>query len=146
MKITVREVTRADLDACVTLAMATFTKEPWNDVYESREQAFTFYENHLKNNYFLGYVAFVDNQLAALSIGMRKPWIQGMEYYIDEFCVDYNLQGKGIGSVFIDEIIKDLKKKNLNAIILNTDKNYPSKDFYIKNGFTVHEDLIILTR
>ncbi|WP_202622723.1 GNAT family N-acetyltransferase [Candidatus Enterococcus huntleyi] len=144
--IQVKELTKEHLDACVDLAMATFTKEPWNDVYESREQALTFYQNHLYNNYFLGYIAVIEEKIVALSIGMKKPWIQGMEYYIDEFCVDYNRQGQGIGTIFINEIIKDLEKKNLNAIILNTEKNYPSTDFYLKNGFTIQKELIVLTR
>ena len=134
------------LEECVDLAMATFTKEPWYDVYESREQVVTFYKNHLENNYFLGYVALLEGKVVALSVGMKKPWIKGMEYYIDEFCVDYRLQGKGIGSLFLTKIADDLTIKGLNAIMLNTEKGYPSEAFYLKNGFTRENELIILTR
>lgn len=123
------------INDCVDLFIETFTKEPWNDVYESREQVVKFISNHYNNNYFLGYAALLDNKVVALSIGMKKPWIEGFEYYIDEFCVSYEMQGRGIGTWFIKAIEEDIKKQGLNAIILNTEINKPSYKFYEKNGF-----------
>lgn len=132
------------IDNCVDLFIDTFTKEPWNDVYESREQVVSLFNNHFNNNYFVGYVAMLDDKVAALSMGMKKPWIEGIEYYIDQFCVSYETQGKGIGSWFIKEIEENIKKQGMNGMILNTEKNYPSHKFYEKNGFKVIDDLIVL--
>ena len=102
------------------------------------------WNNVIKNNYFLGYVGIENNKIVAISIGMKKPWMNGMEYYIDEFCISHNMQGKGFGSQFLSKIEKDLKKLNLNGIILNTEKDYPAQKFYEKNGFKVLEGLIVL--
>lgn len=134
------------IDDCVDLFIETFTKEPWNDVYESREQVVNFFNNHFNNNYFLGYAAMLNDKIVALSVGMKKPWIEGFEYYIDEFCVSYDIQGKGIGSWFIKAIEEDIKGKGVDGIILNTEKDYPSKIFYEKNGFKQLGDLIILCK
>lgn len=134
------------INDCVDLFIETFTKEPWNDVYESREQVVKFINNHYNNNYFLGYVALLDEKVVALSVGMKKPWIEGFEYYIDEFCVSYEMQGRGIGTWFIKAIEEDIKKQGLNAIILNTEINKPSYKFYEKNGFKTFSDLIILVK
>lgn len=134
------------IDDCVDLYIETFTKEPWNDIYESREQVLKFFNNHLNNNYFVGYAALLDDKIVALSIGMKKPWIEGFEYYIDEFCVSYEMQGRAIGSWFIKAIEEDIKRKGMNAIILNTEKGYPSQKFYEKNGFKILSDLIILAK
>lgn len=131
-------------EECVDLFIDTFTKEPWNDIYESRGQVVNFFNNHFNNNYFVGYVAMLNDKIVALSIGMKKPWIKGMEYYIDEFCVSYDMQGKGIGSWFIREIEEGIKKQGMNGIILNTEKDYLSHKFYEKNGFQVIDDLIVL--
>lgn len=138
------EIKKHMLDECVDLYIDTFTKEPWNDVYESREQVVNFFNNHFNNNYFVGYVAIIDDKIAALSIGMKKPWIAGLEYYIDEFCVSYDIQGRGIGSWFIKAIEEDIKKQGMNGMILNTEKDYPSQKFYEKNGFKSLGDLIVL--
>lgn len=132
------------IDECVDLYMDTFSKEPWNDEYDSRQQVVEFFKNHFNNNYFLGYVAIMDNKIVALSIGMKKPWINGMEYYIDEFCVSNLMQGQGVGSEFLKEIEKINEVDGIEGIILNTEKGYPSYNFYIKNGFKSINDLIVL--
>lgn len=129
---------------CVDLFISTFSKEPWNDVYESRDQVISFFKHHFYNNYFLGYVAIIDGKIQGLSIGMRKPWIKGLEYYIDEFCINHSLQRKGIGSEFLKEIEIDIKKEGINGIILNTEREFPSYKFYKKNGFEDFGDLAIM--
>lgn len=145
-KLNIVKLEKDKLDACVDLFIETFSKAPWNDVYESRNQVVTFFENHMDNNYFVGYVGIIDDEVVALSVGMKKPWINGMEYYIDEFCVNTKWQGQGIGSVFISLIEADIKAQGMNGMMLNTEKNYPSRTFYEKNGFSVIEDLIILVK
>ena len=145
-KAVLLEIEKDMIDDCVDLFINTFTKEPWNDVYESREQVSDFFMNHFNNNYFVGYAAVVEDKITALSIGMKKPWINGMEYYIDEFCVSYEMQGTGTGSWFIQEIEKDITRRGMNAIILNTETGYPAQKFYEKNGFKVIEGLIILAK
>lgn len=131
------------IDTCVDLFIDTFTKKPWYDVYESREQVENLFHNHHNNNYFIGYVAVLDDKVVALSLGMKKPWIKGMEYYIDQFCVSYEMQGRGIGSWFIKEIEEDIKKQGMNGIMLNTEQGYPSQKFYEKNGFEIIKDVIV---
>ena len=135
-----------NLNRCVDLFIETFSKEPWNDVYDSREQVVTFFENYRNNNYFLGYVLMKEEEVIALSLGERKPWINGMEYYIDQFCVSREFQGNGIGSYFLNCIESDIRKEGMNAIILMTDRGFPSERFYKKNGFTECEEIIFLTK
>lgn len=134
------------LEECVNLFIATFSREPWNDVYESKDQVRNFFKNHFANNYFLGYVILIDKKIEGLSLGMKKPWIQGLEYYIDEYCINHKLQGKGLGSRFIKEIEIDLNRNGLNGIILNTEKSLPSYKFYTNNGFEEIEGLVILAK
>lgn len=132
------------LDICVDLFIDTFSKEPWNDVYDSKKQVVDFFENHIKNNYFVGYVLKDDDDVVTLSIGSKKPWIKGMEYYIDQLCVKADMQGLGIGSQFLRLICEDIKLQGMNAIILNTEKGFPSEKFYLKNGFTALDELVVL--
>lgn len=132
------------IDECIEVYIDTFSKEPWNDEYESRQQVADLFNNHLKNNYFLGYVGIVNEKIVALSIGMKKPWIEGIEYYIDEFCVSYSMQGQGIGSEFLRKIEKMIKAEGVYGMLLNTEKEYPSYEFYRKNGFKRINDLVVL--
>ena len=144
MKLKVTKLSEEYLEECVDLFIDTFSREPWNDEYNSREQVKEFFINHMKNNYFLGYIGLIDKNVKALSLGMKKPWIYGLEYYIDEFCIRYDFQGKGAGSLFLKNIEELLTDEKVEGMILNTEKDYPSYKFYTKNGFRVLGDLIVL--
>lgn len=69
-----------------------------------------------------------------------------MEYYIDQFCVKTDLQGKGIGSYFLKLIENEIQTEKMNAIILNTERGFPAEKFYKKNGFQSVDELITLTK
>ena len=139
------KMSKEHMEECVDLFIDVFTKAPWNDTYSSREQVVNFFQNYMTNNYFVGYVLKEQTSMIALSIGMKKPWINGMEYYIDQFCVKSELQGKGIGSYFLKMIEKEIEKEKMNAIILNTERGVPAEKFYLKNGFkSVDENIILI--
>lgn len=144
--VVVKKMEESMIEETVDLFISTFTREPWNDVYESREQVKEYFKNYFDNNYFLGYVVSVNGKIQGLSIGMKKPWIKGLEYYIDEFCIDYTLQGKGIGSKFIKEIEENARKEGLNGIMLNTEKPFPAFKFYKKNGLKDSGSLVIMAK
>lgn len=128
---------------CIGLYRQVFSKEPWLEE-SSYSDVERYFINSVESNKFLGYVMIRDEKIIAFSVGFLKPWIKGEEYYIDQFCVDYNLQGQGIGSILMDEIKKDLIKDNIHAIILSTERNVPAYKFYIKNGFRCLDDLCFL--
>ena len=132
------------LEECVDLYMKTYSQEPWNESWESRDVVSNFIQNHYKNNYFIGFVALKDNKVVGVSLGFEKPWIKGMEYYIDEFFVDVDLHRQGIGTTFMAKIKEELLRRDIHAIILNTEKGYPSQSFYEKIGFHVENSMIIL--
>lgn len=134
------------LDECVNLFIDVFTRAPWHDTYDSREQVVRFFQNFMADNYFIGYVLEKGGRIIALSIGMRKPWINGMEYYIDQFCVAPELQGKGIGSRFLQLIESEIRAEGMNAMILNTERGFPSERFYLKNGFQPADELVTLIK
>lgn len=144
--LVLRKIDTPMIDECVDLFIDTFTKEPWNDVYESRAQVVDFFLHHLHNNYFIGYAAILEHRIVAISVGMKKPWINGLEYYIDEFCVSTDMQGKGVGSWFLQEIERDITDLGMNAMILNTEQDFPAHKFYEKNGFKTLKDLIVLAK
>lgn len=61
-----------NLNRCVDLFIETFSAEPWNDVYDSREQVVKLFENYMNNNYFVGYVLKQEEEIIALSLGEKN--------------------------------------------------------------------------
>lgn len=142
--ITIQSFTIELLDECVDLYMKTYSQSPWNESWESRDIVVNFMKNHYENNYFIGFVALMDNAVVGVSLGFAKPWIQGMEYYIDDFFIDVDQHRKGIGTKFMEGIKQSLRSRNIHEIILNTESGYPSQAFYESVGFQVEKSLIIL--
>lgn len=123
----------------VDLFIDTFSKPPWNDVYESREEVERFFQTFIRFSAFRGYQLMLDGKLIGLSIGFLKPWMNNstckIEYFIDQFCIDTAMQGKGYGRYFMEEIKKRLKDENIHSIILNTEPDSEAYVFYGKVGF-----------
>ena len=142
----IEKMTEEHLDECVNLFTEVFSEAPWYDLYSSRRQVVDFFQNYFANNFFVGFVLKDEGVIAALSLGAKKPWIDGLEYYIDQFCVKTDLQGKGVGSRFINLIEKAVAKEGMNAIMLNTDEGFPAEQFYLKNGFTRANALLTLIK
>ena len=134
------------IDECVDLFIDVFTKAPWHDTYSSRKQVVSFFQNYMTNNYFVGYVLKEESSIIALSIGMKKPWINGMEYYIDQFCVSPRFQGKGVGSAFLRETERLLAAEGVRGAVLHTERSFPAYHFYRKNGFRKAEGLAVMYR
>lgn len=139
-----KKICKDDIEELVDIYINTFSKKPWYDEFNDRNLVVKFFNNHLNNNYFIGYILLLDNNIIGMSLGMKKPWENGMEYYIDQFLINYEYQNKGYGKYFLKEIEKDLKKLKINGILLNTERDFLSYDFYVKNGFSDFKDLSVL--
>ena len=74
-----------------------------------------------------------------IDVFTKAPWndtySSRKQYYIDQFCVKSELQGKGIGSYFLKLIEHEIRAEKMNAIILNTESGFPAENFYLKSGF-----------
>ena len=118
------------------LYKAAFQGEPWNDNWSDTEQLNEYIKEISCGYRALNYGLFINGELTALSVGMIRHWWEGTNYNIEEFCVDPDIQGQGIGSKFMKMIEEDVKKQGLAGIFLQTDKDKPSYRFYRKNSFT----------
>jgi len=124
----------------VDLFMKVFSNPPWNDVFRSRNSVVDFFNAFIVLPNFKGYQLMDDNEkVIGISIGFVKPWLSNgelrYEYFLDQLCIDDELQGKGLGKYFMREIEKNLKKEDINDILLNTELSTPAYHFYMKIGF-----------
>ena len=125
------------LKEIAVLYRKAFIGEPWYDDWNDNTQL----EEYIKDVscYFhgLNYGLIKDGKLVAVSLGSIRHWWEGTNYNIEESCVDPTEQGKGTGSKFMGLIEKDIKKKGIAGIFLQTDEDKPSFLFYTKNDFKV---------
>lgn len=112
-----------------------FMNEPWNDDWSDKEQLHRYIMDLIGNNNSLTLGLFENDKLIGLAMGSIMHWYSGTEYYINEFCVKTEKQGRGIGTAFLKEVEEYVKSKQIMHIFLQTERTVPAYDFYKKNGF-----------
>ena len=113
-----------------------FTKEPWNDDWSDDNQLTMYITELICSANSLTYAMFDGEEIVALTMGHIKHWYSGTEYYIEELCVRTDLQGRGIGTAFVEHIENALREMGLTHIFLQTDRDMPAYEFYLRRGFT----------
>ncbi|MBP1565253.1 MAG: GNAT family N-acetyltransferase [Oscillospiraceae bacterium] len=119
-----------------TLFAEIFTNEPWNDDWSDENQLHNYILDLTGNRNSLAIGLFEDEKFIGMALGSIKHWYTGTEYYIDEFCIKSQKQGKGIGTKFLAMVEKFVEEKGISHIFLQTERTVPAFEFYKKNGFT----------
>lgn len=136
----IKELGMEYLEEIELLYADIFMNEPWNDDWSDKEQLHQYMIDLIGNNNSLTLGLFDNNRLIGLSMGSIMHWCSGTEYYIIEFCIKAEHQGKGMGTAFMREIEEYVKNKQITHIFLQTERTVPAYEFYQKNGFEELKD------
>jgi len=128
---------------CSLLYVETFNSEPWNDKWDK-----TTSFKRLKDIYdtpgFYGLVASDESEIKAAVLGNLEQWYEGYMYNLKEMFVQHGEKGKGIGSSLLSELEKSIKDLNVKSVCLFTSKGDLTEKFYLKNKYTLAEDMVML--
>ena len=131
----IRKLENNQIDEIKTLFKNVFMNEPWNDDWSNEKQLDEYMLDLSGNRNSLSIGLYDGDELVAVSLGSVMHWCTGTEYYIYEFFVARERQGKGVGTEFIKDIIEYVKKLDVNHIFLQTERELPAYSFYQKVGF-----------
>lgn len=141
-----RELTIHNIEMIKTFFTGVFTKEPWNDDWSDRDQLHAYITDLIGNRCSLALGLFENDRMVGLSMGNIKHWYTGTEYYIDELCIKTEEQGRGLGTVFLEEIERFIMEKGVTQIFLLTERTVPAYEFYKKNGYAELEGNVAFTK
>lgn len=139
----IREYKDTDKEQAAALLKETFAQEPWKEEW-SKELAEARIEEIMASPYSVGYVYEELGTVLGVMCGRQATYIDGKEYFIDEFFISPAAQHKGIGSKMVAYAREKLTERGYVSMVLNTEKGYPSEKFYMKNGFKTYESLIFM--
>jgi len=131
----IRKFNASDLDNCAKLFKKVFSSYPWYDDWRSLEQARNYLNELIINPAFEGFVACESSDIVAVCLGHNRSWWNGQEFFVDEFFVENEMQGNGIGTKLLAEVSNYLAGENYISLTLLTNKEIPAEVFYLKNGF-----------
>ena len=141
-----KKLTVSDREIITELFTDVFTNAPWFDDWSDREQLHAYISDLTGQPYSLTLGYFDGGKLVGLSMGYIKHWYSGTEYIMNEFCVDRNMQGKGIGSSFMSAIEAWLSENGVRQIFLLTERDVPAYSFYQHNGFTEQNKTVAFSK
>lgn len=145
-RMELKKFSELDLNNCSKLYKEVFSDEPWNDEWITISQVRSYLKQLIKNPVFRGYVVYQDSKLVAACLGHERSWWDGNEFFIDEFFVSSEFQGRGIGSLLMNYVEKHPEMKDINSFHLLTNNDVPAKNFYVKNGFKSNNKRIIMKK
>ncbi|WP_336167721.1 GNAT family N-acetyltransferase [Acinetobacter sp. 161(2023)] len=136
--------TSADLEEGVGVYCSAFSSEPWNEQFDDLEPIRKYFESYFQYSCSFGFCAKWENQLIGVGMGHIHPTVQGFRYYLDDFFIHSQHQGKGVGSKLLNYIEVKCRENNIETIVLHTLRESISEDFYKKRGFKTRSKLISL--
>lgn len=138
----IRELDEKDFFVMKEFFRDVFTREPWCDDWSDDEQLSAYIRDIAGCFNSISFGFFEDGEMVALCIGKKHHWWGGTEYFIEELCVRSDLQGRGVGTRFMAEIEREILKRGMKQIYLQTERGKPAVGFYEKLGFDEIEDTI----
>lgn len=144
MSLAYRIMKNEDFENCVTELMLAFKEEPWNENW-TFEQAYTRIDEIMSARVSRGYVIYDGEVLVSMLCGRIMTYLDFKELWVDEFSVHPDYQRKGIGSSMLEFVRNQLREEQINCMVLNTERGYPSEAFYGKNGFKQDDALVFMT-
>ena len=140
----IKELSIKDIEEIKSLFYDIFTKEPWNDDWSDETQLHEYITDLIGNRNSLPLGLYEENELIGLSLGSIMHWCTGTEYYIYEYCIKKEMQGRGIGSMFLELVEAYARDRSATHIFLQTERTVPAFEFYKTNGFTELKDHVSL--
>jgi ribosomal protein S18 acetylase RimI-like enzyme len=71
---------------------------------------------------------------------------KGKTFYLAEFCVTTQTQGKGYGSKLLNHLEQELMSKGITSLFLITEKTGSINSFYHKKGYSINENRMVMRK
>jgi aminoglycoside 6'-N-acetyltransferase I len=130
-----REFKMTDMDRCVQVFMEVFSREPWGDQWPTPQRARDYLLDLANAPGFRGFVAHEGSAILGMCFGHKVRWWAGDEYFVDEFCIDSDMQQRGLGTQLMTHSKKALMREGVQFMFLLTDRQTPAESFYVRQGF-----------
>lgn len=131
-----------EIPLCAEVYISAYKAEPWNEVYEKSEVE-KYISDYLGSKTKFCFAAEENERIIGVALCIVVPSIDVPFLRIEDFCISAEEQGRGLGTEFIKLVAEEAKKLGCDSILLGTQKNYPSHKFYIKNGFSKVDSVLL---
>lgn len=145
INMTYKDYEEKYLDQMIKIFINSFNTEPWNDkwtpaVVEKRLLQIINTEG------YQGLLAFEEDKMVGLLLGVEEYTYQGREFVIKELCVAPAAKGKGTGTSLLQELETRLQSQGFDKITLITLKSSATLGFYKKQNYKETPSLVYMEK
>ena len=139
----IREVKASDYPAIAKVMMRAFANPPWNEDWDY-SRAYQRIEQLDDGKYTRCYVYEENEKIIGVLCGKLITYVNDLELMIEDCYIDPDYQRLGIGGKLMQGVVDRLKE--VDAFTLLTDQGFYSVDFYLKNGFKIDNNLVLMRK
>lgn len=139
----IRKVKASDYPAIAKVMMRAFANSPWNENWDYA-RAYQRIEQLDDGKYTRCYVYVENEKIIGVLCGKLVTYVNDLELMIEDCYVDPDYQRLGIGGKLIQGVIDELNE--VDAFTLLTGRGFYSVNFYLKNGFKIDNNLVLMRK
>lgn len=142
----IRRLEISDFEILASMYDKIFKSEKWKFDWLNIDNIIRYFTDIYNSPKFTGYTFIYNGRVSGACLGEISDYFSSVQYYIKEIFIELDLQNKGVGSIFLNEIECDLKKRGVNNMTLYTSKNIPAYKFYHKNGYVDSTESVYMVK
>lgn len=145
MEITMAESKQMDksvVKKCAEIYINAYGEAPWNEKYKV-EDVEKYITDFLDSDTKCAYVLVTGEEIIGVALGLIIPCVGSRYFRLEDVCIDSEYQRMGYGREFIELMANCLREKDCDSILLGTQREYPSHNFYLKNGFREIDSVLL---
>ena len=131
-----------DISVCAGVYISAYKAEPWNETYE-KSGVEKYIADYLGSKTKLCFAALKDGKIIGIALCIIVPGIDFPFLRVEDFCISGENQGRGFGREFLKIIFEKAKELGCDSVLLGTQRNFPSHRFYLKNGFSEIDSVLL---
>jgi len=133
MNYTIRKLLKNDLKTLSIIMKEAFFNEPWNETWneETCLKRLTIF-SQMSSSFSYTFIN-ENNEICGAAIGYVIPFVDKTEYDLQEFFISPKLAKQHLGTFFMNELLKEVKKAKIDTVKFYTAGNLYR--FYEHFGF-----------
>jgi GNAT superfamily N-acetyltransferase len=133
---------KEEIASCTEVYISAYGAEPWNEKYD-RESVERYISDYLGSETKQCFAAEENGKIIGIALGIIVPSIDSPFLRIEDFCVSAEAQGRGYGKEIMRLVSEKAKESGCDSVLLGTLRDFPSHKFYLKNGFSEVDSVLL---
>ncbi len=131
-----------DLPRCAEAYLSAYGTDPWNETYD-KGKIEACLSGFCSSDSMRCFAAEENGEIIGLALVLVVPGIDAPYFRVEDFCISAGKQRKGYGTLFLKSIFEEALKAGCDSVLLGTQREFPSHKFYLKNGFSEIESVLL---